>query len=101
MKRVIKKDLIEAVSDDAGFTREQVTKVLESFLEKVTNELSDGNSVVLRNFGAFEVKETKARVAHNPQNTAQKVSVPRRAVVKFKPGKAMKQQVMLALPKLK
>ncbi len=101
MKTVIKKDLVEAVSDTVGFTREQVSKVLESLLEKVTDELSEGNSVVLRNFGAFEVKATKARVAHNPRDTSQKVLVPQRATVKFKPGKAMKQQVMLALPKLK
>jgi integration host factor subunit beta len=46
----------------------------------------------LRSFGVFQVKRRKARQARNPR-TGEKVMVPERLVVTFKPGREMEQQV--------
>jgi DNA-binding protein HU-beta/integration host factor subunit alpha len=54
--------------------------------------------VELRNFGVFEVKVRKARVGRNPNAPANSVRIPPRAVVKFKPGKEMRDEVMKLTP---
>src|SRR5262249_29849107 len=48
--------------------------------------------IELRNFGVFEVKQRKARKARNPR-TGEKVDVPPKHVVTFKPGKEMEERV--------
>lgn len=54
--------------------------------------------MVMRNFGTFEVRQTKAKVGRNPKNPGLDVPIPPRAVVKFKPGKEMKEKVAPILP---
>jgi DNA-binding protein HU-beta/integration host factor subunit alpha len=49
--------------------------------------------VALRNFGAFEVKEMRAKIGRNPKDPSKNVPIPARAVVKFKAGKEMKEKV--------
>jgi urease beta subunit len=48
--------------------------------------------IELRNFGVFEVKQRAARKARNPR-TGQRVDVPQKFVVTFKPGKQMEERV--------
>jgi len=63
--------------------------------------LANGDSVVMRNFGAFQVKETKAKIGRNPKDPGRDMMIPPRATVKFKPGKEMKEKVARVLPKLR
>jgi nucleoid DNA-binding protein len=60
--------------------------------------LADGKTVELRNFGVFEVKVRKARIGRNPNRPETDVPIPRRAVVKFKPGKEMREAVLKLSP---
>ena len=52
----------------------------------------------MRNFGVFEVKVRKARIGRNPNAPATDVPIPERAVVKFKPGKEMRIEVLKLAP---
>ena len=52
----------------------------------------------LRNFGVFEVKTRKARVGRNPNSPDTDVPIPKRSVVKFKPGKEMRIEVVKLPP---
>ena len=52
----------------------------------------DEGRIELRNFGVFEVKKRAARKARNPR-TGQRVDVPEKYVVTFKPGKEMEEKV--------
>ena len=54
--------------------------------------LLETGRIELRNFGVFEVKQRKARKARNPR-TGDKVNVPPKNVVTFKPGKEMEELV--------
>jgi hypothetical protein len=54
--------------------------------------LVEERRIELRNFGVFEVKERAARKARNPR-TGQRVDVPEKFVVTFKPGKEMEEKV--------
>ena len=56
------------------------------------NTLIEQGRIELRNFGVFEVKRRKARKARNPR-TGEKVDVPPKCVVTFKPGKEMEEKV--------
>ena len=100
MKTVTKRDLVMEISNELGMTQRDVFNVMQSFIGQVTTNLSNGDEVVLRNFGTFQVMETKAKVGRNPRDPGKEVTIPPRAVVKFRPGKEMKEKVAKLLPNL-
>lgn len=98
MPTVTKRDLVNRISNLTGLTQQQVFDVIQKTLDEITNDLAKGDTVVMRNFGTFEVKVTKAKVGRNPKDPSKDVPIPPRAVVKFKPGKEMKELVAPVLP---
>ena len=98
MSTITKRDLVVRISNETGLTQQQVFDVVQKTLDAVTLELAQGNTVVMRNFGTFEVRQTKAKVGRNPKDPGKDVPIPPRAVVKFKPGKEMKEKVARILP---
>ena len=98
MSTITKRDLVVRISNETGLTQQQVFDVVQKTLDAVTLELAQGNTVVMRNFGTFEVRQTKAKVGRNPKDPSKDVPIPPRAVVKFKPGKEMKERVARILP---
>ena len=78
--------------------QQQVLDVVQKTLDHVCDALADGRNVELRNFGVFEVKVRKARIGRNPNRPETDVPIPRRAVVKFKPGKEMREAVLKLSP---
>ena len=98
MSTITKRDLVVRISNETGLTQQQVFDVVQKTLDDVTLELAQGNTVVMRNFGTFEVRQTKAKVGRNPKDPSKDVPIPPRAVVKFKPGKEMKEKVARILP---
>ena len=62
-------------------------------LDIIQKALADGRNVELRNFGVLEVQVRKARIGRNPNKPEAEVVIPQRAVVKFKSGKILKQQL--------
>ena len=87
-----KKDLIDRIADETRFKRSDVRLIVQKFLDDVINELSEGRRLEFRNFGVFELNERAPRMAQNPK-TLERVPVPARRTVKFKPGKIMKEAV--------
>ena len=98
MPTITKRDLVIKLSNDTGLTQQEVFSVVQGTLDSITEELAKGNSVVMRNFGAFQVREVKGKIGRNPKNPGKDVPIPPRAVVKFKPGKEMKEKVAPILP---
>jgi len=98
MKTVTKRDLVIKLSNKTGLGQTEVLELLETLMDTVTGELAKGNSVVMRNFGSFQVREMKGKVGRNPKNPTKDMKIPPRAVVKFKPGKEMKEKVARILP---
>lgn len=97
---VTKRDLVVKISNETGLTQQQVFDVIQRLLDSVTASLAANDEVVLRNFGAFQVRKTKPKVGRNPNRPGTDVKIPARAVVKFKPGKEMKEKVAKLLPEL-
>ncbi|MEI8176256.1 MAG: HU family DNA-binding protein [Candidatus Omnitrophota bacterium] len=90
-----KKDIVIDIAERpelSSLTQVEIKKVLQSTLDHVIESLAKGQTIELRNFGVFKVKTRKGRMARNPK-TGQKVPVPERKVVVFKPGLIMKKMV--------
>ncbi|MCH2059088.1 MAG: HU family DNA-binding protein [Verrucomicrobiales bacterium] len=100
MKTVTKRDLVVQISNETGMTQQQVFDVIQKTLDTITTTLAGGDEVVLRNFGSFQVRETKQKIGRNPNKPDTDVIIPPRAIVKFKPGKEMKERVANVLPQI-
>lgn len=94
-----KRDLVIRISGETGVVQQHVLDVVQKTLDYIAEAVSLGRKVELRNFGVFEVKIRKARVGRNPNNPGTDVPIPQRAVVKFKPGKEMREAVLKLTPK--
>ena len=76
MSTITKRDLVVRISNETGLTQQQVFDVVQKTLDAVTVELAQGNTVVMRNFGTFEVRQTKAKVGRNPKDPGRDVPIP-------------------------
>ena len=70
-----------------------VERIVSTVLDEISNALSNGDRVELRGFGAFSVKELRARQGRNPR-TGEIVAVREKRVVQFRPGKEIRQRLM-------
>jgi len=87
-----KKEMAKAIADEMGLTPRQVREVVQRVFDGITETLLNDGRIELRNFGVFEVRRRKPRIARNPR-TGEKVSVPAKLVVTFKPGLEMEKLV--------
>ena len=88
-----KRDLVVRIADETNLNQQKVMAVVQKTLDYITNELSAGRNVELRNFGVFELKVRRPRVGRNPNKPEDEVTIPERVVVKFKAGKIMREKV--------
>ena len=87
-KRDLAHQIAEEVGEDIGLTLRIVQRAFDGIIETLQKE----GRVELRNFGVFQVKKRKARTARNPR-TGEKVEVPSRTTVTFRPGREMLERV--------
>lgn len=88
MRTVVKKELALQISEQFNISHNISLKIVQHFLDQIVDELNEGNRIELRNFGVFEVRTRKSRIARNPR-TGEKVQVPEKKTVVFKPGKEL------------
>ena len=93
-----KRDLVIRISEESGLVQQQVLDIVQKTLDYIAQALAKGDKVELRNFGVFEVKVRKARIGRNPNAPETDVPIPERSVVKFKPGKEMRETVIKLTP---
>jgi nucleoid DNA-binding protein len=93
-----KRDLVIRISEETKLNQQQVLEVIQKTLDYIADALARNQKVELRNFGVFEVKIRKARIGRNPNAPSADVRIPPRAVVKFKPGKEMRAEVLKLTP---
>ena len=93
-----KRDLIVQISIETGMVQSEVRELVQKTLDHICQSVSEGKTVELRNFGVFEVIVRKARIGRNPNIPGSEVTVPPCAVVKFKPGKTMREAVIKLTP---
>src|SRR6516162_1702137 len=89
---VTKKEIVRQISERIGMTQLKTKEIVQLTFDAIVDTLLEDKRIELRNFGVFEVKQRKARKARNPL-TGEKVDVPPKNVVTFKPGKEMEERV--------
>ncbi|TWT67653.1 DNA-binding protein HU [Posidoniimonas polymericola] len=87
-----KKEIVKTISEEIGLTQLKTKEIVQKTFDAIVETLVEDHRIELRNFGVFEVKKRAARKARNPR-TGEKVSVPEKFVVTFKPGKEMEERV--------
>ena len=85
-------DIIGLVSDDTGLSRGKSEEAVDAIIDAVRESLARGETVILRRFGSFSVREKNARVGRNPK-TGLEASISARRVVRFKAGRNFKDAV--------
>ena len=93
-----KRDLVARISEETGLIQGQVSEVVQKTFDGIVACLGRGEGIELRNFGVFEVRYRKPRIGRNPSDPSKQYPIPARAVVKFKPGKEMKEIVLKLAP---
>ncbi|WP_237564892.1 HU family DNA-binding protein [Blastopirellula marina] len=83
---------MKTISEEIGLTQLKTKEIVQKTFNAIVDTLVEDGRIELRNFGVFEVKKRAARKARNPR-TGEKVYVPSKFVVTFKPGKEMEERV--------
>lgn len=87
-----KKEIVRTISEEIGLTQLKTKEIVQKTFDAIVEALVEEGRIELRNFGVFEVKRRAPRKARNPR-TGDKVEVPEKFVVTFKPGKEMEERV--------
>lgn len=93
MSNLTKREIVREISRKAGFPQKQIADTVQRTLDCLQEALADGRTAELRNFGVLEVQVRKQRMGRIPNKPEVTVVIPQRAVVKFKAGKILKQQL--------
>jgi DNA-binding protein HU-beta len=86
------KDFIAKLAEKSGYTLDDTQKMVNSVIDAMGKSFEDGNPVHISNFGTFDVKKRLERVMTNP-STGQKMLVPPKLVLNFKPSAGVKDKV--------
>ena len=87
-----KGDLVEVVSNEAGLSKADASRAVDSVIGAITNALKGGMQVSLVGFGTFTVKKRAARTGRNPR-TGEAIEIRASKVPGFRAGKALKDAV--------
>ncbi|MCD7808195.1 MAG: HU family DNA-binding protein [Erysipelotrichaceae bacterium] len=87
-----KTELVDKVANGAGITKVDAEAAINAFIATVGDALKEGDKVVLKGFGTFEVRERKERVGRNPQ-TGEAVMIPASKTPAFKASTVLKKSV--------
>lgn len=87
-----KQELVTALCQKSSLSEKKVRAVLDSFIETVREEVSNGETVTIREFGAFSMFLRKEKNGVNP-STGEKILYPPKFIPKFKASKLFKETV--------
>jgi DNA-binding protein HU-beta len=87
-----KGDLIDRVSGDAGISKAQADRAIDSVLGGITDSLRKGERVTLVGFGTFSISQRRSRKGRNPQ-TNEMMKIPATKAVRFSSGKKLKEVI--------
>ncbi len=87
-----KAELIDKIAAEANLTKAGVERPVNAFLEAVMDVLAKEGKLTLTGFGTFVVEERQERMGRNPR-TGEDIVIPASKVVKFRPGKILKDAV--------
>jgi len=85
-----KKDLVNLVYMQLGFSKQISENLIEDFLSIIVENIQSEKKLKLSKFGTFSIRQKKSRIGRNPKTKEKKV-ISDRKVVLFKPSKEFKE----------
>ena len=89
-----KKDLVNLVYMQLGFSKQISENLIEDFLSTIVSNIKEEKKLKLSKFGTFSIRQKKSIIGRNPKTKETKV-ISSRDVVLFKPSKEFKEFVNL------
>ena len=86
------KDFITTLSQHLGYSVEETQRMGDIVIETMSDHFQEDNSLLVPNFGTFEVKKKMERIMVNP-STGQRMLVPPKLVLGFKPNVGWKDRL--------
>jgi len=87
-----KPDLIKALQNEAGISKNQAEAVVKLFFDEMANAMANGYRVEIRGLCSFYVKKYKAYTGRNPKSR-EPVKVKAKKLPFFKCGKELEERV--------
>ena len=84
-----KKDIINSIYMQIGFSKKISENLLEDLLILLINNLKQNKKIKISNFGTFTLKKKNKRIGRNPKTKESKI-ITDRNVITFKPSKQFK-----------
>ncbi len=85
--------LVEKIADEAGLNKTDADRALKAFIGVISDSLKNGVDVPLTGFGTFTIVDRAEREGRNPM-TGAAITIAAKKVVKFKPGKLLKDLIV-------
>ena len=85
-----KKDLINIIYMQLGFSKQVSESLLNDFLTTIIINIKNEKKLKLSKFGTFIIRQKKSRIGRNPKTKESKL-ISSRNVVLFKPSKEFKE----------
>ncbi|MCE2615408.1 MAG: HU family DNA-binding protein [Phocaeicola sp.] len=85
------KEFIAELSKRSNLSVKETNNLVSSFIDLLSDELQNGDSITLNNFGTFEVKKKLERISVNPISR-QRMLIPPKLVVNFRPSTFLKEK---------
>ena len=85
-------DMVESLFNEIGLNKQEARELVNLFFQDLEACLADGEQIRLGGFGNFNLRDKSARPGRNPK-TGEKVLIPARRVVTFRPGQKLKARV--------
>ena len=87
-----KSELIEALAEKINMPMREAGSITNTLIDTMTEALANGESIEIRGFGSFVVKEYTSYTGRNPK-TGQKIKVAPKKLPFFKVGKELRESV--------
>ena len=87
-----KSELIDTLSQELNLPLREASSITNTILDTMADALAKGDSIEIRGFGSFVVKNYETYYGRNPK-TGQKIKVPPKKLPFFKVGKELKERV--------
>lgn len=87
-----KSELIEALAEDIKVPIREAASITNTIIDAMSDSLARGESIEIRGFGSFVVKEYDSYTGRNPK-TGEKIQVSPKKLPFFKVGKDLREQV--------
>ena len=85
-----KKDLVNQVYMQIGFSKQVSESLIDDFFFIITTNLINEKKLKISKFGTFSIRAKKSRIGRNPKTKEEK-EISERKVILFKPSKEFKE----------